>query len=198
MAPSARSHGTGHGWPDAVPRAPQPGRSRRPHRCSRASSLSLGRPLGVVELLSPERVETSEREINAIDPDVYRRYQEDVGVAQATKHVDMSWVRDRDWRSEERRLMPEYVERFFGRACDQVAVRLEQRADGLWRIENVPQTVRAVGTGFGSAQAGAGRGVDRYGGEAASAAQALRAARGCGRGDDTKGAYRFPAKRREP
>ncbi|GIK77426.1 MAG: helicase [Actinomycetes bacterium] len=94
-------------------------------------------------LLSPERVEDSEREINAIDPDVYRRYQEDVGVAQATKHVDMSWVRDRDWRSEERRLMPEYVEHFFGRACGQVGVRLEQRADGLWRIENVPQTVRA-------------------------------------------------------
>ncbi|HET7590170.1 MAG TPA: helicase-related protein [Solirubrobacterales bacterium] len=94
-------------------------------------------------LLSPERIEASEQEINAIDPEVYRRYQEDVGVAQATKHVDMSWVRDRDWRSEERRLMPEYVEGFFGRACGQVGVRIEQRADGLWRIENVPQTVRA-------------------------------------------------------
>lgn len=93
-------------------------------------------------LLSPERVEASEREIGAIDPEVYRRYQKDVGVAQATKHVDMSWVRDRDWRSEERRLMPEYVEQFFGRACGQVGVRVEQRADGLWRIENVPQTVR--------------------------------------------------------
>lgn len=94
-------------------------------------------------LLSPERIEASEQEINAIDPEVYRRYQEDVGVAQATKHVDMSWVRDRDWRSEERRLMPEYVEGFFGRACGQIGVRIEQRADGLWRIENVPQTVRA-------------------------------------------------------
>ena len=52
-------------------------------------------------------------------------------IAQATKHVDMSWVRERDWRSEERRLMPEYVEQFFGRACEQVGVRLEQRADGL-------------------------------------------------------------------
>jgi SNF2 family DNA or RNA helicase len=93
-------------------------------------------------LLSPDRIDASEQVINGIDPKVYRRYQEDVGVAQATKHVDMSWVRNRDWRSEERRLMPEYVEGFFGRACGQVGVRIEQRADGLWRIENVPQTVR--------------------------------------------------------
>jgi Domain of unknown function (DUF3883)/Helicase conserved C-terminal domain len=94
-------------------------------------------------LLNPERTDSSEQEINAIDPEVYQRYQEDVGVAQATKHVDMSWVQDRDWRSEERRLMPEYVEQFFGRACGQVGVRLERRANGLWRIENVPQSVRA-------------------------------------------------------
>ena len=37
----------------------------------------------------------------------------------------MSWVRERDWRSEERRLMPEFVEQFFRRAC-----RAARRAPG--------------------------------------------------------------------
>ena len=42
----------------------------------------------------------------------------------------MGWVRERDWRSEERRLMPEYVEQFFRDACEQLGVRVERRADG--------------------------------------------------------------------
>src|SRR5581483_8406397 len=43
----------------------------------------------------------------------------------------------------ERRLMPEYVEQFFARACERLDVRLERRADGLWRIDHVPATLRA-------------------------------------------------------
>src|SRR5439155_14666023 len=52
-------------------------------------------------------------------------------------------VRPKDWRSEERRLMPEYVERFFIQAADRVKMRVEPRADGLWRVEHVPQRLRA-------------------------------------------------------
>jgi superfamily II DNA or RNA helicase len=92
-------------------------------------------------LLNPKRVDEGEREIAAIDPKALEAYERDIGVAQATKHVDMAWVRRRDWRSEERRLMPEFVERYFRRACDQVGVRVEERRDGLLRIEHVPRSV---------------------------------------------------------
>jgi superfamily II DNA or RNA helicase len=94
-------------------------------------------------LLNPERLNTSQEEIDGLDPEQYREYEKSVGIAQATQHVDVSWVRERDWRSEERRLMPEYVEQFFGRACEQLDMRIERRADGLWRIENVPGALRS-------------------------------------------------------
>lgn len=92
-------------------------------------------------LLNPQRLHEGEREIQRISADALKAYERDIGIAQATKHVDMSWVRERDWRSEERRLMPEFVEQFFRRACGQLGVRLEDRADGLLRIEHVPRAL---------------------------------------------------------
>ncbi len=93
-------------------------------------------------LLHPQRVDAGKREIAAIDPEALKAYERDIGIAQATKHVDMAWVRRQDWRSEERRLMPEYVEQFFKRACNRLIVRLETREDGLLRIEHVPRFLR--------------------------------------------------------
>ncbi len=95
-------------------------------------------------MLHPERVDQSEREIQAISAEVQKDHEEMLGVAQATqKHVDVSWVHERDLRSEERRLMPEYVEQFFGRACRRLEVRFDRRADGMWRIEHVPASLRS-------------------------------------------------------
>jgi superfamily II DNA/RNA helicase len=94
-------------------------------------------------LLNPTRIDPAQLEIEGLSAEVYKDYEQMIGVAQATKNVDMSWVKERDWCSEERRLMPEYVEQFFGRACDQLSVKLDRRADGLWRIEHVPQTLRS-------------------------------------------------------
>jgi superfamily II DNA or RNA helicase len=95
-------------------------------------------------LIAPERVRAGEQEIDAIDPQAYKAYEEAIGIAQATKHVDMSWVVKRDWRSEERRLMPEFVERLFARAAARVNLRLEDRQDGehLLRAEHVPRALR--------------------------------------------------------
>jgi len=95
-------------------------------------------------LIAPERVTAGEQEIAAIDPQAYKAYEEAIGIAQATKHVDMSWVVKRDWRSEERRLMPEFVEQLFGRAAKRVNLRLDERRDGehLLRAENVPRALR--------------------------------------------------------
>jgi superfamily II DNA or RNA helicase len=95
-------------------------------------------------LLSPERVTAGERDIEALDPTAYRAYEQAIGIAQATKHVDMRWVAQRDWHSEERRLMPEFVERLFSRAAARTGLRLEERRDGehLLRIEHVPRALR--------------------------------------------------------
>ena len=94
-------------------------------------------------LLNPTQMDPAQLEIEGLSAEVYKEYEEMIGVAQATKNVDMGWVKERDWRSEERRLMPEYVEQFFGRACGQLGVKLDRRADGLWRIEHVPQGLRS-------------------------------------------------------
>ena len=73
----------------------------------------------------------------------YQEYQQATGIALARRHVDMEWVRDRDYTSEERRLMPEYVEAFFLDAAEQVRLRVERRADTLLRIEHVPVALRS-------------------------------------------------------
>jgi superfamily II DNA or RNA helicase len=94
-------------------------------------------------LLNPSLRDPASEQIKELTADALLDYERMVGVAQATKNVDMSWVREHDWTSEERRLMPEYVESFFRRACQQLDVRLERRVDGLWRIEHVPQALRS-------------------------------------------------------
>lgn len=93
-------------------------------------------------LLHPQLRDRATEQIEELSAEALLEYEKMVGVAQATKNVDVGWVRERDWASEERRLMPEYVEGFFRRACEQLGVRLERRADGLWRIEHVPRALR--------------------------------------------------------
>jgi superfamily II DNA or RNA helicase len=93
-------------------------------------------------LVNPGQVDPAEQEIESIDPDRLKEYERAIGVAQATKHVDLSWVSEQDYRSEERRLMPEYVEQFFDRAAGRVSMKVDRRADDLLRIEHVPQALR--------------------------------------------------------
>jgi superfamily II DNA or RNA helicase len=82
-------------------------------------------------------------QIERLTPDRWQEYERATGVALATSSVDLSRVRREDWRSEERRLMPEYVEGFFIKAAERAGLALEQRADGLWRAEHVPQLFRS-------------------------------------------------------
>ena len=92
---------------------------------------------------NPTRIDEYEAQIDAISYDELRRYEEAVGIALAERQVDLDRVRPKDWRSEERRLMPEFVERFFITAAERTRLRIEPRADGLWRVEHVPQRLRA-------------------------------------------------------
>jgi len=94
-------------------------------------------------LANPRRLEASLDQIAALSPELLALYERDVGIAQATRHVNLDWVRRQDWASQERRLMPEYVEGFFLDAAERVKLRVEQRADGLYRAEHVPVALRS-------------------------------------------------------
>jgi superfamily II DNA or RNA helicase len=95
-------------------------------------------------LANPQRETAAIEQISALSPEALRRYEQDIGIAQATRTVDLTWVRQRNVISEERRLMPEYVERFFLDAAAAVGCRVERRAsDGLYRVEHVPRILRS-------------------------------------------------------
>jgi hypothetical protein len=84
--------------------------------------------------------------VEKLDPDKLKELEKATGIALATSHVDLSQVRktkEQDFISEERRLMPRYVEEFFARACEYLGIKLEVRADGLWRIPYLKEEFRS-------------------------------------------------------
>lgn len=91
---------------------------------------------------NPGRLAEYESQIGAISMTELERYEKTTGIALATRQVNLEAVRPKDWRSAERRLMPEYVEGFFREAADRVRLRVEPRADGLWRVDHVPERLR--------------------------------------------------------
>ena len=92
---------------------------------------------------NPRRLEEYEDKIAHMSPERLRQLEEATGVALATSRVDLALTRQQDYRSEERRLMPQYVEQFFLRAAERTGLRVEQRADTLLRVEYVPERFRA-------------------------------------------------------
>ena len=92
---------------------------------------------------NPGRIDDAVDAIGRIDPEKLRAYEQSVGIALAKSHLDLARLRGDDWRSAERRLMPEYVEQFFERACRATGLNLRQRADGLWQVEHVAQRFRS-------------------------------------------------------
>ena len=66
----------------------------------------------------------------------------------ATRHIDLQRVLGEARRARENRLVPEYIEHFFRRACHFLNIHLERRRDGLWRLPNVPYEIRHVSQEF--------------------------------------------------
>jgi hypothetical protein len=91
----------------------------------------------------PKKIEDYLDEIERIDPARLQEYEQATGIALAKSNVDLARVRGEDWRSQERRLMPEFVEGFFMRAAEVTSLSVEPRADGLWRVEHVPGQFRS-------------------------------------------------------
>jgi len=81
--------------------------------------------------------------------------REALSEALATPHIDMAFIHGEQRESKERRLTPEYVERFFVDAFKHVGGRVSSGSDRDWKLDHVPadirRTVRAVNVGeFGT------------------------------------------------
>jgi SNF2 family DNA or RNA helicase len=92
---------------------------------------------------NPHRLEDYLDTIEAIDPEKLKKYEEMTGIALARAYVDFSNFQKANFIADERRLMPEYVARYFGKAAELTGLRVEPRADGLWRIPHVTAPFRS-------------------------------------------------------
>ncbi len=91
----------------------------------------------------PRRLEEYLDRIEQIDPHRLKLYEEATGIALARANVDFSAFLRSNVEAEERRLMPKYVEAHFVKAAQEIGLKIEPRADGLWRIEHVPADLRS-------------------------------------------------------
>lgn len=93
--------------------------------------------------VDPGRLADYLDQIERIDPNRLKAYEEATGIALARSHVDFSAFQRQNLEVEERRLMPRYVEAHFIEAAKRIGLRVEPRADGLWRIEHVLADLRS-------------------------------------------------------
>lgn len=91
----------------------------------------------------PRRLDEYIDQIDRIDPIRLKEYEEATGIALARSIVDFSDFQHRNLEVEERRLMPCFVESFFLDAAREVGLKMDLRADGLWRLEHVPLDLRS-------------------------------------------------------
>jgi superfamily II DNA or RNA helicase len=91
----------------------------------------------------PRRLDDYLDQIERINPAKLQQYEQATGIALARANVDFSTLQQANAEVEERRLMPRYVEDHFLKACAAVGLRVEPRADGLWRIEHVLADLRS-------------------------------------------------------
>jgi superfamily II DNA or RNA helicase len=92
--------------------------------------------------INPARIEEYTGQIEQLSVEQLAQLEQATGVALATSQVELTWVRGTDVRSQERRLMPEYVQKFFLRAAEREKLLMRPRADGLYSIERVPARLR--------------------------------------------------------
>jgi superfamily II DNA or RNA helicase len=91
----------------------------------------------------PRRLDEYLDLIEKVDPSRLMRYEEATGIALARANVDFSGFQKANVEAEERRLMPRYVEDQFIKASKEVGLKVEPRADGLWRVEHVLADLRS-------------------------------------------------------
>jgi superfamily II DNA or RNA helicase len=89
------------------------------------------------------------RDIERIpDEEAIRRAKEAMMEGLATRHIDFSRIVGEMRQAKENRLVPEYIEKFFLRACEKLGVKVDRRRDGFWRIDPVPYELRNLPYSF--------------------------------------------------
>lgn len=100
----------------------------------------------ILEALSHQRtLDEIIAEIEAVpDEELVNRIRQALGDALATRHIDLQRLKELEAEAMEHRLIPEYIEAFFERACKFLGVNAQRRKDKpmLWRVENVPYFLR--------------------------------------------------------
>ena len=91
----------------------------------------------------PRRLDEYLDIIEKVDPSRLLRYEQATGIALARANVDFSGFQKANVEAEERRLMPRYVEDQFVKAAKEIGLKVEPRADGLWRVEHVLADLRS-------------------------------------------------------
>jgi len=91
----------------------------------------------------PRRLDEYLDQIERVDPKRLLQYEQATGIALARANVDFSGFQTANAEAEERRLMPRYVEQHFVNAAREIGLRVEPRADGLYRVEHVLADLRS-------------------------------------------------------
>ena len=76
------------------------------------------------------------------DPGSTNAIREALGTALATTHLDLTTLADEERDSKERRLTPEFVERFFVDSLRHLGGRIASGNDNDWRVDFVPAPIR--------------------------------------------------------
>jgi superfamily II DNA or RNA helicase len=72
----------------------------------------------------------------------------------ATRNIDMAFIDGEQRESKERRLTPEYVERFFVDALRYLGGRITPGADQDWRVEHIPVDIRRAASASNTGERG--------------------------------------------
>jgi len=91
----------------------------------------------------PRRLDEYLDQIERVDPQRLLQYEQATGIALARANVDFSGFQTANAEAEERRLMPRYVEQHFLNGAREVGLKVEARADGLYRVEHVLADLRS-------------------------------------------------------
>jgi superfamily II DNA or RNA helicase len=91
----------------------------------------------------PRRLDEYLDQIERVDPAKLLEYEKATGIALARANVDFSGFQAKNAEAEERRLMPRYVEQHFLNAAREIGLKVEARADGLYRVEHVLADLRS-------------------------------------------------------
>ncbi|MBI4702776.1 MAG: DUF3883 domain-containing protein [Deltaproteobacteria bacterium] len=95
-------------------------------------------------LTNPKGAEDFIRDVQKLSAADVERFRQMTDVALARRQLDLAQLNRRAQLHEDLRLMPEYVERFFGQAARATGLAVEQRADGLLRLAGVPPRFRSA------------------------------------------------------